>query len=176
VCSPAPPRPTRRQDYHTNALQFAYYEQPTQLTHLSPVVAGPTLGGSVVTGVKERMAGPQVVTDGTASALQHLAQRNAAGGSQRASFGGSSAFDGRSSIGSASAAASSAGPPGPSRAETAPDLRAPPPLGTWAATSGAARSALGATSTPPPAAQHALYPSPHVTPPSAARNYDVQEI
>ena len=37
------------QDYHSNALTYAYYVQPTSLTHLTPVTAGPTIGGSVIT-------------------------------------------------------------------------------------------------------------------------------
>ena len=32
-----------------NGLEFAYYEQPTTLTHLTPISRGPTAGGSVVT-------------------------------------------------------------------------------------------------------------------------------
>ena len=37
------------QDYHSNGLAYAYYLQPAELTHLTPVTAGPMLGGSVVT-------------------------------------------------------------------------------------------------------------------------------
>jgi hypothetical protein len=37
------------QDYHTNGLEYAYFVQPTRLTHLTPVTAGPSLGGSVIT-------------------------------------------------------------------------------------------------------------------------------
>ena len=36
-------------DYHSNALTYSYYIQPTSLTHLTPVTAGPTIGGSVIT-------------------------------------------------------------------------------------------------------------------------------
>ena len=37
------------QDYTLNHLEFAYYTQPTSLTHLTPIRAGPTAGGSSVT-------------------------------------------------------------------------------------------------------------------------------
>jgi hypothetical protein len=37
------------QDYHSNQLLYSYYVQPSELTHLTPVTAGPTIGGSMVT-------------------------------------------------------------------------------------------------------------------------------
>ena len=41
--------PIPNQDYTLNNLEFAYYTQPTSLTHLTPIRAGPTAGGSSVT-------------------------------------------------------------------------------------------------------------------------------
>ena len=37
------------QQFSANALEHVYFTQPTRLTHVSPVTAGPTLGGSAVT-------------------------------------------------------------------------------------------------------------------------------
>ena len=37
------------QDYTLNKLEFAYYTQPISLTHLTPIQAGPSAGGSAVT-------------------------------------------------------------------------------------------------------------------------------
>ena len=44
------------QDYTLNKLEFAYYTQPMSLTHLTPIQAGPSAGGSAVTVHGARLA------------------------------------------------------------------------------------------------------------------------
>ena len=50
------PSPNPNQDYTLNKLEFAYYTQPMSLTHLTPIRAGPSAGGSSVTVHGTRLA------------------------------------------------------------------------------------------------------------------------